>query len=335
MKKVAVIGAGISGAACAYQLVQRGFEVEVFEKSRGVGGRMVTRRTDSQPNIQNLNFDHGAPFFRGRSPVFLSAIEDWRQKNAVATWQCGDTEEHLRFVGVPGMNALCKDLLNDILLRTSAEVKALKKHGKKWNLTVKKNQNGSASMETVGPFDHVVMSIPAPQACDLLADHSSMLMGPLSNVTYAPCWAVLAHWTKKNSSANVYENFDAESPLSWMGKNSTKPGRSSSSSIADQSESWVIHASGPWSLKHLETAAEEVTQHLLRAAFPFISPKNRLPDFAVAHRWRYARVTRAVNDNYLTDEAEEISVCGDSLLGGRVESAYLSGLACGREILNR
>ena len=39
-KRVAVIGAGIAGLSCATRLQALGFEVEVFEKSRGPSGRM-------------------------------------------------------------------------------------------------------------------------------------------------------------------------------------------------------------------------------------------------------------------------------------------------------
>ncbi|NBY26365.1 MAG: FAD-dependent oxidoreductase, partial [Betaproteobacteria bacterium] len=40
---LAVIGAGMAGIACARTLVQAGHTVQLFEKSRGVGGRMATR----------------------------------------------------------------------------------------------------------------------------------------------------------------------------------------------------------------------------------------------------------------------------------------------------
>lgn len=58
-KKIAVIGAGISGLACAYELKKRGFVVDVFEKSSYPGGRMATREK------KGLLFDIGANFFIG------------------------------------------------------------------------------------------------------------------------------------------------------------------------------------------------------------------------------------------------------------------------------
>jgi predicted NAD/FAD-dependent oxidoreductase len=41
---VAVIGAGISGLFAARTLQDHGMKATVFEKGRGVGGRMSTRR---------------------------------------------------------------------------------------------------------------------------------------------------------------------------------------------------------------------------------------------------------------------------------------------------
>ena len=44
MTDIAVIGAGMAGLVCAQQLSQAGYSVVVVEKSRGVGGRVATRR---------------------------------------------------------------------------------------------------------------------------------------------------------------------------------------------------------------------------------------------------------------------------------------------------
>lgn len=52
--RIAVVGAGISGLTCAYELQKTGAEVTVFEARETVGGRMATRMKDG------LAFDIGA-----------------------------------------------------------------------------------------------------------------------------------------------------------------------------------------------------------------------------------------------------------------------------------
>ncbi|HEY9882642.1 MAG TPA: FAD-dependent oxidoreductase, partial [Thermosynechococcaceae cyanobacterium] len=50
---IAVIGAGMAGLTCAQQLQQTGDRVVILEKSRGVGGRIATRR------LHETLADHG------------------------------------------------------------------------------------------------------------------------------------------------------------------------------------------------------------------------------------------------------------------------------------
>jgi oxygen-dependent protoporphyrinogen oxidase len=54
--KIAVIGAGISGLACAYELRKAGHDVQVYEKNDYVGGRMSSRVKDGL--IFDIGVDH-------------------------------------------------------------------------------------------------------------------------------------------------------------------------------------------------------------------------------------------------------------------------------------
>ena len=64
--RIAVIGAGMAGLACAHELLRADAKVTVFERSRGLGGRLATRRQG------DLAFDHGAQFVTARSRPFIS-----------------------------------------------------------------------------------------------------------------------------------------------------------------------------------------------------------------------------------------------------------------------
>ena len=73
MAKVAIIGGGMSGVACAIQLVKNGHNPVVFDTGkRGVGGRMATR---SESNVQ---FDHACQFFTASDPRFVATCRDWQ-----------------------------------------------------------------------------------------------------------------------------------------------------------------------------------------------------------------------------------------------------------------
>jgi len=70
--KIAIIGAGVSGIVAARTLTEQlgnAAEIHIFEKSRGAGGRMSTRRTD------DFEFDHGAQYFTAKTPAFKKAVD--------------------------------------------------------------------------------------------------------------------------------------------------------------------------------------------------------------------------------------------------------------------
>jgi renalase len=79
--KIAIIGAGMAGLSAATHLVENGHSVTVFEKSRGIGGRMSTRREG------DFEFDHGAQYFTVRNDQFFSAIMEWEKMGIASLWE--------------------------------------------------------------------------------------------------------------------------------------------------------------------------------------------------------------------------------------------------------
>ena len=71
---IAIIGAGIAGAACAQELVRLGKQVVVFDKGRAAGGRMSSKRTATG------YLDLGAQYFTARSQAFNQQCQQWLAK---------------------------------------------------------------------------------------------------------------------------------------------------------------------------------------------------------------------------------------------------------------
>ena len=61
MIDIVVIGAGMSGIACARVLRAAGLPVRLIDKARGVGGRMATRRATTHSNSFTWKTKGGAP----------------------------------------------------------------------------------------------------------------------------------------------------------------------------------------------------------------------------------------------------------------------------------
>jgi len=73
VKKVAVIGAGLSGLTCAYRLSQYGFDVQVFEARKRLGGRVFSLKTDTSfEELGGKNINDG-----GDAPHMLKLIEQF------------------------------------------------------------------------------------------------------------------------------------------------------------------------------------------------------------------------------------------------------------------
>ena len=88
----------------------------------------------------------------------------------------------------------------------------------------------------------------------------------------------------------------------------------------------MVHATPDWSRAHLNTPGERVAEAQ-------VSTAKRLTAVALdpvelqSHCWLYAQVEHAVGEPCLWDPESSVGVCGDGLLGGRIEYALLSGLA--------
>jgi predicted NAD/FAD-dependent oxidoreductase len=318
--RVAIIGAGISGLVCARKLAEDGAVVQVYEKARGPGGRMSTRRADDR------RFDHGAQYFTVRNPRFSRQVDSWLQQGLVEEWagtiavvdrgaievKDGSTE---RFVGVPGMNAICRHLAAGLDVSYRAEVAGLERTEAGWQLT-------AADGADIGRFGAVVISAPAPQTARLLEPAAPEMAAIAASVVMAPCWAVMVGFGRP-LEIGFDGAFVVDSPLSWVARNASKPGR-------PDDESWILHASPEWSQRHLELDPKRAADRLLQAFHDALGEPVEAPVHIEAHRWRFALPTEPLAAPCLTDPDLRLIACGDWCGGPRVEGAWRSGFEAAR-----
>lgn len=336
-KHIAIVGAGLAAITCARTLVQAGHRVTVFEKSRGVGGRMSTR------NSPFGTFDHGAQYFTVRDARFALALQTapgicrpWSANTVqvldshgrVAAAGLPGREPH--WVPKPGMNALVKHWAQPLLAAgmleletrvTSIERDALNQ--KQWQLHTAGAGDGT---HVYSGFDAVVLAIPGPQAQVLLQTQAqcAALARKASGSTVAPCWTLMLAFPQAvqpglttlgpqwNAARSTHHR------IAWLTRESSKPGRGAI-------ERWTVQASAAWSQEHLQDDEARITAKLIKA-FAEVTGIRAEPAHAQVQRWLYAKTEKPLGVSHLWDAKLGVGVCGDWCLGHRVEDAFVSGL---------
>jgi len=336
-KHFAIIGAGMAGITCARTLVQAGHQVTVFEKSRGLGGRMATR--DSAFG----SFDHGAQYFTARDARFVQAMETtpklakrWSANNVQVLDELGHVKSvglsklESHWVGVPGMKSLVTGWATPLVsadrvhMQTRVmQIDADVLNAKQWQLHT---EGLDGSHKVFSGFDAVLMALPSVQADELL--QKSKLAAPwikqIEQVKVAPCWTLmLAFPQAMQPGMNAFgpqwnAAISTHHRIAWLARESSKPGR-------EPIERWTIQASPAWSQEHLHDEPNRAQAKLLKA-FSEVTGIRAEPAHIDSQRWLYAKTLKPLGKTHLWDGKKGLGVMGDWCLGHRVEDAFVSGL---------
>ena len=319
-RSIAVIGAGLAGLSCATALREQGHSVHVFEKSRGVGGRMSTR------HFESWACDHGAQYFTARDPSFAQQVDVWQKAGVAALWDARITSLDAqgwqtiqsssgRYVGTPTMTAPAKHLAKDLKIHFSTTIDQLIREDQHWTLHSKEQ----GLLEHC--FDTVVLAIPSKQAEPLVQPHSTGLYARCKDAVMAPSWALMVYATEP-----LPLDFDAafinQGIFSWIARNSSKPQRQSG-------EAWLAHATTEWSQAH-ENLTKDEAAPLLTAGFEALTGYR--PNTVQTHLWRFARLGHASHHGHIFDQGLQLGLCGDWTSTEKVEGAWLSGQAVAQDI---
>lgn len=320
-----MVGAGIAGLACARSLAAGGCEVDVFDKGRGVSGRMSTRRAASA-----MTFDHGAQYFTARDSGFRRQVDSWVEAGVVGRWDARlvrigadgrrtavDSGE--RFVGVPSMSSVCRHLARGLRVRTSTRIVRLEREGTGWRLV-------SEGGVDLGLHDAVVVAVPAAQAAALLGGAPS-LRDETRSARMRACIAVMVAF--ENPLEVAYDGaFVDAGALGWIARDSSKPGRA-----AGAADCWVLHARHEWSEARMDHDRTALGRMLLSEFFSVIGCREQAPVHQDVHLWRYALADQPLTAGCLYDARLAIGACGDWCEGGRVEAAFHSGSTLAERLL--
>lgn len=308
--KVAVIGAGMAGLSCARALAAQGIETVVFDKGRGLGGRMATRRAQG-----DFQFDHGAQYITARTPEFTATLQQVEQAGALARWP--RHRETPAYVGVPGMTGFAKHLAEGLDVRRETRIERVVETANAYRL------EGDGFTED---FHRVVCTVPAPQLSALLPQGHAFAAA-VDTVKMVPNLTLMVGLSSGVQMPFVTRR-DPQDDLSWIACDSDKPARPGAVCV-------VAQAGRAFSMRYLELDRDEIAAQMMRLLADAIGADALSdPSYVAAHRWRYAFVSAPLGQPYLVNSARTLFAGGDWCLGAKVEDAWTSGRAIAAAVID-
>lgn len=345
--EIVIVGAGIAGIVCARELQLSGTKgIVILEKSRGVGGRLTTRR------MFDTCVDRGTCYVSPKGAQFRELFDRLIAANIVEIWtdtthtltangeMIADPDIYPRYIAPGGMNQIAKYLATDLDIRfgqraislQERSANAIQPEGKLWRLTIDSPEPTEILARTV------ILAIPAPQAVDLLSPLANMLpvefLSNLKAVEFYPSIALAAGYTEqqlaewKVAYPQVRSVNCGDDPiLAWLGVDSSKRQQPAPPAFVLQSTAnFAARYPNPE-----DTAAASIA--MLEQASERFLPWFRDFQWQQPHLWRYAFTKSPLTDTYLSINSPAPLFCTGDWCGGRkVEDAYLAGLAVANAI---
>ena len=312
---VVVVGAGISGVACARVLVAAGVDVTVLDRGRVVGGRMASKRHDGRP------VDIGASYFTVSDPTFDAVVRDWEARGLARPWtdtfdafSAGGHETKtgsVRWAAPAGLRNLVTDLASGLQIRGQHQVESVDR------------VDGTLTVDGV-LADAVVLAMPDPQAARTLSPALSDVAAALTD-PFQPVLNLSAFWSDRcwKPLDGAFVNDDPT--INWIADDGRRRG--------DDAPVLVAHSTPDFArpfLDHPADAAEAMT-----AALRAVLDIDTAPVMTQVHRWTFGKPAGQREEPFSLG-ADGVGVCGDAWsTKPRVESAFLSGRALGQALLQQ
>ncbi|MBW0103716.1 NAD(P)/FAD-dependent oxidoreductase [Pseudonocardia sp. KRD291] len=309
---VIVVGAGIAGVACARELVSRGVDVRVLERSHSVGGRLGVHRHDGRPA------DTGAAYFTVDDDGFGAQVRHWEEKGVARQWTdrlavftgtspAGTTQGPMRWAAPAGLRGLVADLAEGLTVELEREV------------------------ATVGPgpvvdgqrADAAVVAMPDPQAQRLL-DPGSPAAAAVQGRDWNPVLSLVAGYPVRTWPDLPAAFVNDHPTLSLLADDGLRRG--------DGAPVLVAHSTAPVARRH--DADPQAAAPVMTAAVRELLDLDNDPVWTHVHRWRFAAPAAPREAAFhLGDDG--IALAGDGWGTPKVQTAYLSGARLGRGLAER
>jgi renalase len=315
---IAVIGAGMSGIACARVLHHHKIPFRIIDRGRVVGGRMASRRIrESGTAFDGHITDIGASYFTAQDSDFATVVNSWIDSGVAREWTdtfhvatlagiSGIRTGPMRYSAANGLRSIIEhqaEVIPADLIQPSTQVTSVSVQGDRVVI------DGEA-------FSAVAVCVPDPQAKQFIDSSLTETHEILDRIEWEPVIAVTSVF-----ESNALPRFDGifvnEHPeLTWIAHDGHRRG--------NQNPVVVAHVHPQLAAQHL-TDPSGVIPQAIDALLPILGLTEH-PIWSSAMRWSFAKPTSARAELYSFDKDNRIGLAGDSWADGpKVEAAWKSG----------
>lgn len=310
MQRIAIIGAGIAGAVLTERLLAAGKQVSIFEKSRGTGGRLASAR------LGDSSGDLGAPYMDIITESFNTWMSHQSDLGRVHHWEPVTvgfdgkvTKSQSLWVGSGRNSSLTRALIEGAELHTETRIGVI------WpdrdGVLIRDEQSNS-----LGHFDAVICTAPAPQAVALLEAVPRFAHLAEEAVT-DPSWVYLVELEalpKRLESVDIVTGGHA--CIESIIVESHKPNRKGAVLKVQMQRDWSENNID----LHKDTILAEVRMLLQSwVGEPIVIKAERI------HRWLH-NCSYQPNQQHLAlwDTSTKIGACGDWIAGAGIDGSFNS-----------
>jgi predicted NAD/FAD-dependent oxidoreductase len=287
--KIAIIGAGLSGANIYNLLRDDAHDITIFEKSRGAGGRCSTKY------INNRLLDHGTPFFKPSNIEFIEFCDKKVYENILI-------KKDDYYYPVNGMNKICSFMIDTENLKRETKIVSCEYKDSKWHLKDDSNV-------VYGGFDKLCLTLPAPQILQMSIKLPEYITKQLKQVEYNSV-ATVMFYSIHNIKSKLKKYIDT------IGFNN----------IVDNSLKYGYKDFYSY-IWHMPQDAQDKNRFCNRDDIRSFLDNNLLDDNSIetiTHFWKYATVKESLDIEYIYDDNISLAICGDYFGIKNLDSSYLS-----------
>ena len=313
MSDYCVIGSGISGATIA-NLLNKKFQVSLFDKGRGPGGRASFKRIKGQ-----IGFDHGTQYFSHKTIEFkkftnrlikIKILKKWSGNHVFLNLKKKENKKHIKIIGKKGNNDICKFLLKKVKCFYQSEVKKIYYKNKLWFLLFTDGK--------IRTYKGVILTCPFQQLKKLSEKFINDTFIKRKLKMDANITVMIA--IKKNKKSPSSFLFD-DPVLGWAGNENTKK------RFKSKHDLWTLQSTFKWANKNIDKNKKNLKKNskiLIDKFFKLTKIKKTKVIYSINHGWKYSSNSKPLKIRSYWDPKKKLGVCADWFIGPRLESGWIS-----------